>query len=476
MPRSSHKHFVIQGIILTMWVLLMVLAHGTVNVESQFLCPDYKFLTPNPGWSWRPNKTITVSIDQEWNDLDRFAIIDGNIKWNSWNGGNCSGVKFVGFTPRTYTAPEYADHPPDDNLYWQRTDPDNGGFAGGVFQKFDLFFRVKAARIKIDPALQNGISSTHYIWLGAHEVGHLFNLQDCLCDNKCDRQCKGQISVMSGQGSISFNTSVPTTCDQSIVDLLYCPFIAGTPEDCEIQGMYWNYFEETCESTPQECPGFCNEEGGIDKDPCRYATGCPPGYEGSPLRTSQCCFAAPTCPIAVDLDGTGFHFTNAVDGVSFDIDGDGKVEQISWTQGASRNAWLVLDRNGNGVVDNGTELFGNYTVQPVPPFGEERNGFLALAEFDKTTNGGNGDKMIDRRDAIFSALRLWQDANQNGISEASELNTLPWFGLTTVELSYKDSRRSDEYGNQFRYRAKVKDSRGEQVGRWAWDVFLVKTR
>ena len=172
----------------------------------------------------------------------------------------------------------------------------------------------------------------------------------------------------------------------------------------------------------------------------------------------------------------GIPFHNAVDGVSFDIDGDGKVERISWTKGASHNAWLVLDRNGNGVVDNGTELFGNYTVQQVPPFGEERNGFLALAEFDRTANGGNGDKVIDKRDAIFVALRLWQDANQNGISEASELNTLPRFGLTALELSYKDSRRSDEYGNQFRYRAKVKDSSGEQVGRWAWDVFLVKAR
>jgi hypothetical protein len=260
------------------------------------------------------------------------------------------------------------------------------------------------------------------------------------------------------------------------VDLVYCPFIAGTPEECEMQGMHWNYFEGTCESTAQECPGFCNEEGGIDRDPCRYETGCPPGYEGSQLRTSQCCFPTPSCPIAVDVDGEGFQFTNAVDGVSFDIDGDGKVEQISWTRSGSRNAWLVLDRNGNGVVDNGTELFGNYTVQPVPPYGEERNGFLALAEFDKLTNGGNGDNDVDQRDAIFATLQLWHDVNQNGISETNELDTLPRLGLTALELGYKDSRRSDEYGNQFRYRAKVRDSRGEQVGRWAWDVFLVKAR
>ena len=143
MPRSSHKHFVIQGIILTVWVILMVLAHGPINVESQFLCPDYKFLAPNPGWSWRPNKTITVSIDDGWEDPDRLAIIDGNIKWNSWNGGNCSGVRFVGFTPKTYTGPEYTEHPPDDNLYWQRTDPNNFGLQEVFFRSLTYFLELR---------------------------------------------------------------------------------------------------------------------------------------------------------------------------------------------------------------------------------------------------------------------------------------------------------------------------------------------
>lgn len=477
----SHKHFVLQGVVLIAWVILMVLAHGTIEVKSQLLCPDIKYLAPNPGWSWRPNRAINVSIDSGWDqESDRNAIMDGNLKWgDGWNGGNCSGVHFVGFNVKTYTGAEYTDHPPDDNLYWQRIDPQNGGFAGGQAYKFDLFFRIKSARIKIHPTLQNFNFGTHYIWLGAHEVGHTFNLADCLCNNQCDRTCLGQVSVMSGHGSVSFNSNVPFRCDHLAVDLVYCPFIADLPDtrdECESQGMYWNYFEETCDSIPQECPGLCNEEGGIDEDPCKYETGCPPGYEGSQLRSSQCCFPTPSCPIAVDLEGKGFEFTNAADGVSFDIDGDGKVEQLSWTSAASRNAWLVLDRNGNGVVDNGTELFGNYTQQPAPPFGEERNGFLALAEFDKTGNGGNGDKVIDQRDAIFSSLRLWRDANHNGVSEASEMDTLPRLGVTSFELDYKDSRQSDEYGNQFRYRAKIKDSRGEQLGRWAWDVFLVKAR
>lgn len=177
-------------------------------------------------------------------------------------------------------------------------------------------------------------------------------------------------------------------------------------------------------------------------------------------------------PIIIDTDGDGFDLTDAANGVAFDINGDGRKEQLSWTSANVNDAFLFLDRNGNGVVDNGTELFGNFTPQSAP-LSHNSNGFDALAEYDRPTNRGNRDGQIDQRDAVFPLLRLWRDVNHNGVSEPNELHTLPELGIAILELDYRESRRTDRHGNWFRYRAKVRDVRGAQVGRWAWDVFFL---
>jgi hypothetical protein len=209
----------------------------------------------------------------------------------------------------------------------------------------------------------------------------------------------------------------------------------------------------------------CVPDDGLDWQNCRTLESF---WDDSP----ECDCLDPS-PILVDISGNGFALSNRLNGVMFDVNNDGIKNQVPWTAAQTDDAWLVLDRNGNGVIENGAELFGNFTPQPQPIGHDEKNGFLALAEFDKAPNGGNSDGSIDWRDTVFLWLRLWQDVNHNGTAEPSELHTLTGLGVATLDLNYKESKLTDEYGNQFRYRAKVKDVHGAQVGRWAWDVFLV---
>jgi hypothetical protein len=256
----------------------------------------------------------------------------------------------------------------------------------------------------------------------------------------------------------------------------------GKDNDCDLDtekdclNFLCKHTAPACGATPTPTP---------TPTPQSHCPPCPndPGY--SEFNQFQCipgeyhwsctlCRCVRSSPILIDVLGNGFALTSAADGVLFNFGGDGKI-RLSWTAASSDDAFLVLDRNANGSIDDGTELFGNLTPQPLPVISEQRNGFLALAEYDKPTNGGNGDGVINGNDAVFRSLRLWQDSNHNGTSERAELLTLREVGIMTIELDYKLSKRVDKYGNRFQFRAKIKDGRNNQLGRWAWDVFFVSS-
>jgi hypothetical protein len=316
---------------------------------------------------------------------------------------------------------------------------------------------------------------------------------DQLCENgvgACTVLSNERIACNLNQKSAEFGITCPDGSTNTVTSrIINCPITCpgcptpGSGKPC--RRAYWDttyckWDRSPCDIGGGECLSGLTTLGEDfkDGDSADICSPCNPDpaevfmcQQGGGVYDWSSCFCGQS-PIVIDVLGNGFNLTNYTNGVNFDITGDGNVERLAWTSVNSDDAWLALDRNVNGTIGDGKELFGNSTAQPTPPQGEERNGFLALAEFDKSANGGNNDGKINQQDTIFQSLRLWQDANHNGVSEVGELKTLAEVGLRKIELDYKESRRTDEHGNKFKYRAKVKDEQDAQLGRWAWDVYL----
>ncbi len=178
-------------------------------------------------------------------------------------------------------------------------------------------------------------------------------------------------------------------------------------------------------------------------------------------------------PLIVDTARDGYRLTSVENGVRFDLDADGVPEQVAWTRRDSDDAFLALDRNGNGRIDDGSELFGNHTpARPDTPEVTTPNGFEALKFVESAAYGlSERNGVIDARDAAFARLLLWRDLNHNGLSEPEELQPVAESGLEAIHTEYKNSRRVDKHGNEFRQRSRVLWADGQYDH--IFDVWLV---
>lgn len=474
--------------------------------------PNFSLADPR----FNRNSTYKIRIHNDFTQTEKERIIGAYAAWN--NAGHCSGVSFDTSNVEYFDIPpQPADMLPYYSYVVYQSDVNNGAVHrlnnGGLRSRI---YVTRTIRTNCSPS----VCADLVTGVMEHEIGHGFF-------GGANTPAPFGYTVMVG--IVSTLTRI-TTCDVNRVNEMYCPAIpqpTPTPAPTPIPGgcngeADFDLFPTTgCALgflnigdacyRPMEFQNSCAAPSYYNEVTC----GCPDGVEPTPTPTPtpqptpQYCITFPghtfecwggdcderiaecsaaingfwddsacTCqgisPIVIDVSGNGFDLTDANGGVMFDINSNGVPDPISWTSAYSDDAWLVLDRNSNGTIDNGSEMFGNFTPQPIPPIGVEKNGFLALAEYDKLENGGNGDGFITKRDMIFRDLRLWQDTNHNGTSEPAELATLPQLGLRKMDLDYRESRRTDEFGNQFKYRAKVRDAQDAQLGRWAWDVFLIK--
>lgn len=261
-----------------------------------------------------------------------------------------------------------------------------------------------------------------------HELGHALGLSDV-----SDLMCFGHI-----MGNSVNNTTRGIRSD-----------------DCSAVDDLWRSPEEQNDLCTARCWTTC--DGGV----------CP----AEPIATTPT--PCQSSPILIDLDNNGFHLTGLDEAVSFDIDGNGAPNRISWTARGTGDAFLVYDRNGNGRIDSGRELFGDATLLRS---GEAAtNGYEPLAEFDGSAFGGNGDSLVTPADAVWGLLRVWTDANHNAMSEPDELQTLVAAGIVALDTKYRHSGRRDAHGNTFRYRSTAVLQRHDQVHPVpTYDVFFTE--
>ncbi len=243
--------------------------------------------------------------------------------------------------------------------------------------------------------------------LFTHELGHGVGLADVTPTTSCSQTDSIMVSPLNSSQNFA---CAPTACDKAGENDVYSP--------------------------PPPC-GSC----------------VPPPVDGcQSVDTCTCaCLNPNASPILLAVGPSAdYQLVGPQQGVWFDLDSDGTLERLGWTRPNDWVGFLALDRNHNGIIDNGQELFGNFTL--LGNGQTAANGFQALAYWDSPQAGGNGNGWIDPGDAVWANLRVWIDFNHDGISQPNELFTLSQLNITGISTTYSPEMRRDQFGNGFRYR------------------------
>ena len=150
-------------------------------------------------------------------------------------------------------------------------------------------------------------------------------------------------------------------------------------------------------------------------------------------------------PIVLDLNNDGVNLDT--NGTFFDLNNNGSKVYVSWI--SNKDGILARDVNANGIIDDGSELFGDRTL--LEDGTTATSGYQALQQFD-----ANGDNTINKNDNIYNELKIWIDKNGDGISQVHELYSLEQLGIQEIKFDQQEINMELEDGS-------IKASQGTSI-------------